>query len=86
MIIFCLGKTGFIQLQKITKHISVYADFFFISWLDVLLKFYFCTYLLVPLLQIHVHIKRHLMEELPETNSGIAQWCKDMFVAKVQGY
>ncbi|PSR90200.1 1-acyl-sn-glycerol-3-phosphate acyltransferase [Actinidia chinensis var. chinensis] len=35
---------------------------------------------------IHVHIKRHLMEELPETNSGIAQWCKDMFVAKVQGY
>ncbi|KAG5517569.1 hypothetical protein RHGRI_038088 [Rhododendron griersonianum] len=31
---------------------------------------------------IHVHIKRHLMEELPETNSGIAQWCKDMFVAK----
>ncbi|KAI8526221.1 hypothetical protein RHMOL_Rhmol13G0291600 [Rhododendron molle] len=31
---------------------------------------------------IHVHIKRHLMEELPETNSSIAQWCKDMFVAK----
>lgn len=31
---------------------------------------------------IHVHIKRHIMEELPETNNGIAQWCKDMFVAK----
>ncbi|CAH2080606.1 unnamed protein product, partial [Thlaspi arvense] len=31
---------------------------------------------------IHVHIKRHLMNELPETNSGISQWCKDMFVAK----
>ncbi|KAL6516293.1 1-acyl-sn-glycerol-3-phosphate acyltransferase [Orobanche gracilis] len=31
---------------------------------------------------VHVHIERHLMQELPETNSGIAQWCKDVFVAK----
>ncbi|KAL5711008.1 1-acylglycerol-3-phosphate O-acyltransferase [Ranunculus cassubicifolius] len=31
---------------------------------------------------IHVHIKRRLMEELPETEDGIAQWCKDVFVAK----
>lgn len=23
------------------------------------------------------------MQELPETSSGIAQWCKDVFVAKV---
>lgn len=33
-------------------------------------------------LQIHVHIKRRLMKELPETDDGIAQWCKDVFVAK----
>ncbi|KAL6565139.1 hypothetical protein OROMI_016589 [Orobanche minor] len=31
---------------------------------------------------VHVHIERHLMQELPEMNSGIAQWCKDVFVAK----
>ncbi|GFP87007.1 1-acyl-sn-glycerol-3-phosphate acyltransferase 2 [Phtheirospermum japonicum] len=31
---------------------------------------------------VHVHIERLLMEELPETSSGIAQWCKDVFVAK----
>ncbi|KAI8024925.1 1-acyl-sn-glycerol-3-phosphate acyltransferase 2 [Camellia lanceoleosa] len=32
---------------------------------------------------LHVHIKRHLMNELPETNSGMAQWCRDMFVSKL---
>ncbi|KAJ4971695.1 hypothetical protein NE237_004794 [Protea cynaroides] len=32
---------------------------------------------------VHVHIKRHLMKELPETDEGIAQWCRDKFVAKV---
>ncbi|KAF9664712.1 hypothetical protein SADUNF_Sadunf16G0046700 [Salix dunnii] len=31
---------------------------------------------------VHIHIKRHLMKELPETDDGIAQWCKDVFVAK----
>nr|QYJ54460.1 lysophosphatidic acid acyltransferase 2 [Delphinium elatum] len=31
---------------------------------------------------IHVHIKRRLMKDLPETEDGIAQWCKDIFVAK----
>ncbi|KAJ6864470.1 1-acyl-sn-glycerol-3-phosphate acyltransferase 2-like [Populus alba x Populus x berolinensis] len=31
---------------------------------------------------VHVHIKRHLMKELPETDDGVAQWCKDIFVAK----
>ncbi|PIA53527.1 hypothetical protein AQUCO_00900247v1 [Aquilegia coerulea] len=31
---------------------------------------------------IHVHIKRRLMKELPETDDGVAQWCKDVFVAK----
>jgi len=32
---------------------------------------------------VHVHIKRHLMKELPETDDSVAQWCKDIFVAKV---
>ncbi|XP_028062133.1 1-acyl-sn-glycerol-3-phosphate acyltransferase 2-like isoform X2 [Camellia sinensis] len=32
---------------------------------------------------LHVHVRRHLMNELPETNSGVAQWCRDMFVSKV---
>jgi lysophosphatidic acid acyltransferase/lysophosphatidylinositol acyltransferase len=32
---------------------------------------------------VKVQVKRHKMEELPETDDGIAQWCKDIFVAKV---
>ncbi|CAJ1955636.1 unnamed protein product [Sphenostylis stenocarpa] len=31
---------------------------------------------------VKVQIKRHKMVELPETDDGIAQWCKDAFVAK----
>ncbi|KAL3841233.1 hypothetical protein ACJIZ3_025824 [Penstemon smallii] len=31
---------------------------------------------------VHVHIKRHLMKDLPETDDAVAQWCKDAFVAK----
>ncbi|KAI5392707.1 1-acyl-sn-glycerol-3-phosphate acyltransferase 2 [Lathyrus oleraceus] len=31
---------------------------------------------------VQVHIKRHLMKELPETDEAVAQWCKDIFVAK----
>ncbi|GFP89673.1 1-acyl-sn-glycerol-3-phosphate acyltransferase 2 [Phtheirospermum japonicum] len=32
---------------------------------------------------VHVHLKRHLMKDLPESNDAVAQWCKDVFVAKV---
>eukprot|EP01018_Ginkgo_biloba_P000802 Gb_24082 [translate_table: standard] len=31
---------------------------------------------------VHVHIKRHLMTELPSMDDGVAQWCKDVFLAK----
>lgn len=31
---------------------------------------------------IKVQIKRHLMHELPETDDGTAQWCRDIFVTK----
>ncbi|GAB2266984.1 1-acyl-sn-glycerol-3-phosphate acyltransferase 2 [Dionaea muscipula] len=31
---------------------------------------------------VHVHIKRHLMKDLPESDDDVAQWCRDMFVAK----
>ncbi|XP_004136588.1 1-acyl-sn-glycerol-3-phosphate acyltransferase 2 [Cucumis sativus] len=31
---------------------------------------------------VHVHIKRHSMKELPQSEDAIAQWCRDMFVAK----
>ena len=31
---------------------------------------------------VKVQVKRHKIEELPETEDGIAQWCKDAFVAK----
>ncbi|CAL0310054.1 unnamed protein product [Lupinus luteus] len=31
---------------------------------------------------VHVHIERHLMKELPETDESVAQWCRDIFVAK----
>lgn len=37
----------------------------------------------VTLLQVHVHLKRHLMKELPEAEDDVAQWCRDIFVAKV---
>ncbi|MED6215711.1 1-acyl-sn-glycerol-3-phosphate acyltransferase 2 [Stylosanthes scabra] len=31
---------------------------------------------------VQVHIKRHLMNELPEKDEDVAQWCRDVFVAK----
>ncbi|KAG6411474.1 hypothetical protein SASPL_129556 [Salvia splendens] len=31
---------------------------------------------------VHVHLKRHLMSDLPTTNEDASQWCKDAFVAK----
>ncbi|XP_059296916.1 1-acyl-sn-glycerol-3-phosphate acyltransferase 2-like [Lycium ferocissimum] len=31
---------------------------------------------------VHVHIKRHKMKDLPENDDAIAQWCRDIFVAK----
>eukprot|EP00262_Sarcandra_glabra_P007952 TRINITY_DN21100_c0_g1_i1.p1 TRINITY_DN21100_c0_g1~~TRINITY_DN21100_c0_g1_i1.p1 ORF type:complete len:382 (-),score=51.77 TRINITY_DN21100_c0_g1_i1:342-1487(-) len=31
---------------------------------------------------VHVHIKKHLMKELPETDDGVSKWCRDIFVAK----
>lgn len=38
---------------------------------------------LAGFMQVQVHIKRHLMKELPESEDAVAQWCKDIFVAKV---
>jgi lysophosphatidic acid acyltransferase/lysophosphatidylinositol acyltransferase len=31
---------------------------------------------------LHVHLKRHIMVELPESEEAVSQWCKDIFVAK----
>ncbi|KVH94730.1 Phospholipid/glycerol acyltransferase [Cynara cardunculus var. scolymus] len=31
---------------------------------------------------VHVKVKRYLMKDLPETDEAVAQWCKDIFVAK----
>ncbi|KAJ8449869.1 hypothetical protein Cgig2_001525 [Carnegiea gigantea] len=31
---------------------------------------------------VHVHIKRHKMKDLPETDDAVAQWCRDVFIAK----
>ncbi|KAL8147264.1 hypothetical protein AgCh_004839 [Apium graveolens] len=31
---------------------------------------------------VHIHLKRHLMKDLPETDDSVAQWCKDAFVVK----
>ncbi|KAF5737705.1 hypothetical protein HS088_TW13G00594 [Tripterygium wilfordii] len=31
---------------------------------------------------VHVHLKRHMMKDLPETDEAVTQWCRDMFVAK----
>ena len=35
-------------------------------------------------LQVKVHIKRHLMHDLPEKSDDISQWCKNVFEAKVR--
>ncbi|XP_074380481.1 1-acyl-sn-glycerol-3-phosphate acyltransferase 2-like isoform X2 [Apium graveolens] len=37
---------------------------------------------LIPRTKVHVHIKRHLMKDLPKTNEAVAQWCKDDFLVK----
>ncbi|XP_074571574.1 1-acyl-sn-glycerol-3-phosphate acyltransferase PLS1-like [Curcuma longa] len=31
---------------------------------------------------VHVHVKRHSLADLPGTDEGVSQWCKDIFVAK----
>ncbi|XP_074308436.1 1-acyl-sn-glycerol-3-phosphate acyltransferase 2 [Silene latifolia] len=31
---------------------------------------------------VHVHITRHKLKDLPETDEAVAQWCRDAFVAK----
>lgn len=31
---------------------------------------------------VHVRLERRLIQELPEDESGIAQWCRDVFVVK----
>ncbi|CAN1745145.1 1-acyl-sn-glycerol-3-phosphate acyltransferase 2 [Linum perenne] len=33
---------------------------------------------------VHVHLRRHSVKDLPDTDEAIAQWCKDLFVAKVR--
>lgn len=33
--------------------------------------------------QVKVHIKRYSMKDLPESDEGIAQWCRNRFIAKV---
>ncbi|XP_038878425.1 1-acyl-sn-glycerol-3-phosphate acyltransferase 2 isoform X2 [Benincasa hispida] len=37
---------------------------------------------LIPRTKVKVQVKRHEMQELPETADGISQWCKDLFVTK----
>lgn len=31
---------------------------------------------------VHVNIKRHQMNDLPESDDDVAQWCRDVFIAK----
>ncbi|KMZ59129.1 1-Acylglycerol-3-Phosphate Acyltransferase [Zostera marina] len=31
---------------------------------------------------VHVYMRRHAMEDLPESDEAVAKWCKDIFVAK----
>ncbi|XP_073283575.1 1-acyl-sn-glycerol-3-phosphate acyltransferase 2-like isoform X1 [Primulina huaijiensis] len=31
---------------------------------------------------VHVHLKREPMKDLPDTDDAVAQWCRDIFVAK----
>lgn len=38
---------------------------------------------LLTLLQVDVRVKRYLTKDLPETDEGVAQWCRDLFTDKV---
>eukprot|EP00211_Chloroparvula_japonica_P005342 CAMPEP_0119122180 /NCGR_PEP_ID=MMETSP1310-20130426/2506_1 /TAXON_ID=464262 /ORGANISM="Genus nov. species nov., Strain RCC2339" /LENGTH=360 /DNA_ID=CAMNT_0007111799 /DNA_START=49 /DNA_END=1128 /DNA_ORIENTATION=+ len=31
---------------------------------------------------IYIHVERHALEDLPETDEGLAQWCQERFAAK----
>ncbi|OWM67215.1 1-acyl-sn-glycerol-3-phosphate acyltransferase 2 [Punica granatum] len=31
---------------------------------------------------LHLHLKRHAMKDLPESDDAVAQWCRDIFVEK----
>nr|ALM22867.1 lysophosphatidic acid acyltransferase 2 [Cuphea viscosissima] len=33
-------------------------------------------------IMLHVHIKRHAMKDLPESDDAVAEWCRDKFVEK----
>ncbi|XVF47400.1 hypothetical protein PTKIN_Ptkin03bG0106000 [Pterospermum kingtungense] len=37
---------------------------------------------LIPKTKVKVHIKRYSTKELPESDEGIAQWCRNRFIAK----
>lgn len=46
---------------------------------------YICIYRCwFNIVQVHVHLKRHLMRDLPTKDEDVAQWCKNAFVAKVR--
>ncbi|WMV42051.1 hypothetical protein MTR67_035436 [Solanum verrucosum] len=32
--------------------------------------------------EVHVYLKQHEMKDLPENDDAIAQWCRDIYVAK----
>ncbi|GMP42814.1 hypothetical protein CsSME_00012421 [Camellia sinensis var. sinensis] len=36
--------------------------------------------------QMHVHLKRHLMKDFPETDDTVAQWCRDILRASMKGF
>ncbi|KAG5590952.1 hypothetical protein H5410_041466 [Solanum commersonii] len=33
--------------------------------------------------KVHVYLKQHEMKDLPENDDAIAQWCRDIYVAKL---
>lgn len=45
-------------------------------------NFQLCSHRNSLCLQVHVHVKRHQLADLPGTDEGVSQWCKDIFVAK----
>ena len=42
---------------------------------------FWCIYNYIT--QVKVHIKRYSTKDLPESDEGIAQWCRNRFIAKV---
>ena len=54
-----------------------------VSYIALALDWSTLTYVSSFSLKVNLQMRRYKMSQLPETADGIAQWCQNLFVAKV---